>query len=76
VQNNINSSIAKINQITNSSFYFLDGHFNKSEVAKKFYEQQINLYIEKKIEFNDLKNISENNNNQKDYNQNNSNYGK
>ena len=70
MQNKINNTITNINHITNSSFYFLDGHFNKSEDAKKFYEQQINLYIAKKNEFDRLKDIQEINN--KDNNANNS----
>lgn len=55
-----------INQITDSSFYFLDGHFNKNENSKKFYDQQINLYASKRNEIEDLKseknqNINSNN---------------
>ena len=42
--------------MTNSSFYFLDGHFKKNENSKKFYDQQINLYVSKKNQIEEIKN--------------------
>lgn len=56
VQNKINNSITGINQITNSSFFFLDGYFNKNENSRSYYEQQVKLYQEKKNEIEDSKN--------------------